>query len=88
MAEHSLGHVKESQHALDEAIAKHAQDSAYAIAAVYARRGEKDNAFAWLERAFQQRDGGLCDIKDDVLLTSLRGDDRFGAMLRKMQLPE
>ena len=58
MAEHSLGHVKESQHALDEAIANHAQDSAYAIAAVYARRGEKDNAFAWLERAFQQRDGG------------------------------
>ena len=26
MAEYSLGHVKESQHALDKAIAKHAQD--------------------------------------------------------------
>jgi len=88
MAEHSLGHVKESQHALDESIAKHAQDSAYGIAQVYAWRGEKDNAFAWLERAFQQRDGSLSDIKDDVLLTSLRGDDRFGAMLKKMQLPE
>jgi TolB-like protein len=88
MAEHSLGHVKESQHALDEAIAKHAQDSAYAIAGVYAWRGEKDDAFAWLERAFQQRDGGLSDIKDDLLLASLRHDARFGAMLRKMQLPE
>lgn len=88
MAEHSLGHAKESQHALDEAIAKHGQDSAYGIAEVYAWRGEKDYAFAWLERAFQQRDGGLCDIKDDVLLTSLRGDDRFGAMLQKMNLPE
>ncbi len=88
MAEHSLGHVKESQHALDEAIATHAQDSAYGIAQVYAWRGEKDNAFAWLERAFQQRDGDLSDIKDDVLLTSLRGDARFGAMLKRMQLPE
>jgi TolB-like protein len=88
MCEHSLGHVKESQHALDQVIAKHAQDFAYEIAEVYAWRGEKDEAFAWLERAFQQRDGGLSDIKDDVLLTSLRGDDRFGAMLRKMQLPE
>ena len=88
MAEHSLGHVKESQHALDESIAKHAQDSAYGIAQVYGWRGDKDNSFAWLERAFQQRDGGLPDVKDDVLLTSLRGDDRFGAMLKKMQLPE
>jgi adenylate cyclase len=88
MAEHSLGHVKESQHALDEAIAQHAQDFAYGIAEVYAWRGENDKAFAWLRRAFQQRDGGLCDVKDDVLLTSLRSDDRFSAMLRKMQLPE
>jgi hypothetical protein len=38
--------------------------------------------------AFQQRDGSLSDIKFDVLLTSLRSDDRFGAMLRKMQLRE
>ena len=88
MAEYTLGHVKESQHALDEVIAKHAQDLACEIAEVYAWRGEKDNAFAWLERAFQQRDGGLSDIKADLLLASLRDDARFGAMLRKMQLPE
>jgi hypothetical protein len=41
MREHSLGHAKESQHALDEVIAKHAQDYAYAIAQAYAWRGEK-----------------------------------------------
>ena len=57
MCEHSLGHAKESRHALEEVIAKHAQGYAYAIAQA-SWRGEKDNAFAWLERAFQQRDGG------------------------------
>jgi hypothetical protein len=54
MCEHSLGHAKESRHALEEVIAKHAQGYAYAIAQA-SWRGEKDNAFAWLERAFQQR---------------------------------
>jgi tetratricopeptide (TPR) repeat protein len=88
MAEHALSHVKESQQALDELIAKHAQDSAYQIAKVYAWRGEKDKAFEWLERAYHQRDGALSEIKVNVLLASLRGDARFAAMLRKMQLPE
>lgn len=74
MAEHFLGHVKESQQALDETIAKHARDYASGIADTYAWRGEKNNAFAWLKRAFQQRDGGLADIKHDMLLVSLRGD--------------
>jgi TolB-like protein/Flp pilus assembly protein TadD len=88
MAEHTLGHAKESQLALDELIAKDAQDAAYQIAEVYAWRGEKDKAFAWLERAYQQRDGGLSYTKVDPMLKSLRADPRFNAMLRKMKLPE
>ena len=88
MAEHSLGHVKESQHALDESIPKHAQDSAFGIAGVYAWRGQKDRAFAWLERAFPQHDGGLSGIKNDPLLGSLRGDARYRALLKKIHLSE
>ena len=88
MAEHTLGHAKESQQALDELIAKHAQEAAYQIAEGYAWRGDKDKAFEWLERAYQQRDGGLSQIKCDALLASLHGDARFAAMLRKMKLPE
>jgi hypothetical protein len=45
MAEHTLGHGKESQQVLDEVIAKHAQDSAFQIGEVYAWRAEKDKAF-------------------------------------------
>jgi tetratricopeptide (TPR) repeat protein len=86
MAEHSLEHAKESQQALDSLIANDAQDAAYQIAEVYAWRGEKDQAFAWLQRAYRQRDGALSDIKFDVLLAAVRSDARFGEMLRKMQL--
>jgi TolB-like protein/Tfp pilus assembly protein PilF len=88
MAEHTLGHAKESQQALDELIAKHAQDSAFQIAEAYSWRGEKDKAFEWLERAYKQRDGGLAEIKGDQLLASLRSDPRYKALLRKMNLPE
>jgi serine/threonine protein kinase len=65
MAEHSLNHAKESQQALDSLIAKDAQEAAYQIAEVYAWRGEKDKAFEWLERAYQQRDSGLSEIKHE-----------------------
>ena len=88
MAEHSLGHAKESQQALDELVAKHAPDGAYQVAEALAWRGEKDKAFAWLERAYQQRDGGLSEVKVDQLLGRLHGDPRFKAVLKKMNLPE
>ena len=88
MAEHSLGHAKESQQALDELIAKHGPDGAYQVAEALAWRGEKDKAFEWLERAYQQRDGGLSEVKVDQLLGRLHGDPRFKAVLKKMNLPE
>jgi hypothetical protein len=88
MAEHSLGHAKESQQALDELIAKHAPDGAYQVAEALAWRGEKDKGFEWLERAYQQRDGGLSEVKVDLLLDRLHGDPRFKALLKKMNLSE
>jgi TolB-like protein/DNA-binding winged helix-turn-helix (wHTH) protein len=87
MAEHTLNNPSESQRALDELIAKHAQEAAYQIAEVYAWRGEKDKAFEWLDRALAQRDGGLFEIKFDALLAGLRADPRYTALLRKMNLP-
>ena len=88
MAEHSLGHEKESQQALNELIAKHAADGAYQVTEALAWRGEKDKAFEWLERAYQQRDGGLSEVKVDLLLDRLHGDPRFKALLEKMNLTE
>jgi len=87
-AEHSLGHTRESQAALDELIEKRVQDP-YQVAEVYAWRGEKDKAFAWLQRAYLQRDGGLSHyVRTDRLLASLRSDSRYAELLRQMHLPQ
>ena len=86
MVEHASGHAKQSQAALNELIAKNAGDMAYQVADVYAWRGEKDKAFEWLERAYQQRDSGLNGIAWDPLLSSLKADSRFGSLLTKLEL--
>jgi hypothetical protein len=51
-------------------------------------RGDKDHAFEWLERAYAQRDPGLTYIKVNSLLQKLKGDPRYAAWLRKLNLPE
>ena len=86
--EQSLQHPRESQQALDALIKIGASQAAYQIAEVYAWRGEKEQAFGWLDRAYAQRDGGLHHLKLDPYIASLRADPRYGALLRKINLPE
>jgi serine/threonine-protein kinase len=88
MTEHTLGHAKESQQAMDALMAKHAQHAAYQIAQSFAWSGDKDRAFEWLQRAYTQRDGGLALIKTDPPLRSLHGDQRFRTLLGTIGLPE
>ena len=88
MAEHSLGHEQQSQHALEMAIAKGTRGFASQIADVFAWRNQKDEAFEWLERAYEQHDGGLAELNTDVLLASLHDDPRFTALRRKINLPD
>jgi tetratricopeptide (TPR) repeat protein len=88
LVEHSLGHAQQAQQALDQIIGDSAQFAAYQIAEIYAWRGQKDQAFQWLERAYAQRDGGLTEVKNDPLLASLRADPRYQAFLAKMKLSQ
>lgn len=85
MAEHSLGHLDASQRALDQLIAL---DEAWPVAEVYAWRGENDHALDWLERAYSHHDPGLTWIKTYPTFRALRGDARYTALLRRMNLPE
>jgi TolB-like protein/Tfp pilus assembly protein PilF len=87
MAEYSLGHPAESQHAFDEAIRMGGDPLAYQYAQINAWRNEKDAAFHWLERGFQIHDGGLVYLKHDRFMANLRGDPRYAALLKKLNLP-
>ena len=68
-------------------MTKQADSAAYQIGMVYAWRGEKDQAFEWLQRAADQRDGGLTALKADPTADSLRDDPRYAALLQKIGLP-
>ena len=67
---------------------EHAGDEAFAIAQAHACRGESDEAFRWLDRAYAQKDYGLYLVKGNLLLKNLEPVPRFKAFLRKMNLPE
>lgn len=85
---HALRRPDESDAALAVLTEKHGGTAAFQIAGVHAYRGEADSAFEWLERAYEQRDGGLADIKSDRFLRVLADDPRYKVFLRKLKLPE
>jgi serine/threonine-protein kinase len=84
MVEHILGHAPESEQALDTLKTKYTAGSAFQIAAVYAWRGEKDRAFEWLDRAYDQHDAGMPRLRYDPMLATLHDDSRFAALVKKM----
>ena len=77
-----------SDSALARATKSHAGGWAYGIAEVHAYRGEIDQAFNWLDRAYRQKDVVLYRLKGDPLLRNLEPDARYAKFLRKMNLPE
>jgi len=88
IAYHALGQDQESKSALQQMIPICQDDWAYQIAQAYAYRGEPDEAFAWLDRAYRQHDPGLVWLKTDLKMTSLRADPRYKAMLERLHLPK
>ena len=88
MADVALGRKVDSDAALAEMLKSQADNNAFAVAEVYAFRGETDEALQWLERAYRQKDAGLYLIKGDPPLKGLEADSRFKAFMRKMNLPD
>ena len=86
MARHSLGHAKESEDSLNELIRTHGKERPWNVAMTYAWRGDHGHAFDWLDRAYRQHTAELVNIKF-VLVQNLRGDPRYTALLKKMNLP-
>jgi TolB-like protein len=82
----ALGRHFESDQTLRQLEQKYAAGCAYNIAHMYAYRGDADAAFAWLDRAYRQRDGGMVESKVHPLLGSLHADPRYQALLVEMKL--
>jgi serine/threonine protein kinase/tetratricopeptide (TPR) repeat protein len=58
------------------------------FAKVYIGLGDKDQAFAWLEKGYQQRDFWLLFLKGEPTFDPLRSDPRFQDLLRRIGFPE
>ena len=58
----------------------------YHIAMAYAGLGQVDEAFRWLDRAYDERASFMAGVKAAPAFTPLHGDSRWGKLLAKMGL--
>ena len=91
-----LGHVyavsgkkNEARTVLDELkqVSEQEYVPAISIALIYAGLGEKDQAFFWLDKGYEQRAFQLQALKIEPKWDSLRSDPRFQGLLRRMGFP-
>ncbi len=68
-------------------VAKRRYFSSYTIAMTYARLGEKDQAFQWLEKSYEDRDSRLVSLRVEPMFDSLRSDPRFQDLLLRIGFP-
>jgi len=71
---------------LKEHLAKD-KEVEFHLALVYAALGEKDEAFASLEKSFEARDPAFLGLKGDPCLDPLRSDPRFDSLVRRAGFP-
>ena len=90
-----LGHIHalsgrrgEAQKVLDQlrGLSDQGYELHYHTALIYLALGDKDQAFAWLEQAYNERDEELGLLKVDPMLDSLRADPRFVSLLERVGL--
>lgn len=62
--------------------------SPYHMAVLYTGLGDKEQAFAWLERASQDRDSWLIYLKVSPMLDSLRADPKFQDLVQRFRFPD
>ncbi len=86
LAYHALGRKLEADSTLKEFAEKYQHNWSYLLAQLHAFRDEKDQAFAWLETAYNKKDSWLFWVKGDPLLKNLKTDPRYNSFLKKMNL--
>ena len=82
------GRRADAQAIMKELEGKYAKHEALAtsVAAVYAGLGDRDQAFVWLEKGFQEHSGEVVRINFDPPFELLKSDPRFADLLGRMGL--
>jgi tetratricopeptide (TPR) repeat protein len=82
------GKREEAQKILDELkeSAKQRYVPAFSFALIYMGLDDKDQAFEWLNKTFEENPYRIAFIKVNPRFDSLRSDPRFDALLRRMKL--
>jgi len=84
------GKTAEARKILDDlhALAKKQYIQPYGFAVIHTGLGENDEAFEWLERAYQDRNAWMVFLQVVPWLDPLRSDPRFQDLLRRMNFPK
>ena len=82
------GDTAKAQTELDNLIALSQQKyiSAYHIATVFAGMNDKDHAFEWLEKGFQERADWMVFLNVDPRFDGLHSDPRFADLQQRMKI--
>jgi len=83
------GYRKEALAMLDDLKRRREQQyvSGVSLALVYAGLGDKDQAFEWLEKAYDERAFQIQWLKVEPRWDPLRGDPRFADLLKRVGIP-
>jgi TolB-like protein len=71
-----------------EGLARTMYVSSFHMASVCARLKRTDDAFRWLQRAYQERSTNLLFVKFDPNMENLRDDPRYGDLVRRIGLTD
>jgi len=75
------GYYQEQLRLLKER-SKHSYVAPVSIAMIYARLGDKESAFTWLEKAYEERSDYMVYLKTEPAFDRLRPDPRFQRLLQ------
>ena len=70
-----------------QAISARAPVSPYDIALIHLGRNDTEQAFAWLEKAYEKRASDLIQLSVDRRFERLHGDPRYADLLRRIGIP-
>jgi TolB-like protein/Tfp pilus assembly protein PilF len=60
----------------------------YTVASIYAGLGDKDQAFEFLEKGYEEHSASMVYLKVDPFWDNLRSDPRYQDLLRRMNFPQ